>query len=143
MSRPHASQPRALPLLAAALLAFACPAIAGEVYQWKDAKGVTHYSDSPPRDKAAYRNRSVRSDAPAPSETVAAAKPGDAKPADNPQCLTARRNLDSLKGSAPVGLDDNNDGIPDAEMGAEDRAAQLQLAEAGIKAWCKPTATAP
>lgn len=142
MSRFLASPPRALPLLTAVLLVIAYPAAAGEVYQWKDAKGVTHYSDSPPPDKGAYRNRSVRADAPAPTEAVAAATPGDARPADNPQCLTARRNLDSLKGTAPVGLDANNDGIPDAEMGADERAAQLQLAEAGIKAWCKPTAVA-
>ena len=142
MSRPRASQPRVLPLLAAALLAFACPAIAGEVYQWKDAKGVTHYSDSPPPDKGAYRNRSVRSDAPAPQETAAAAEPGDAKPADNTQCMIARRNLDQLKSNAPVGLDANNDGKPDVEMDAEQRAAQVQLAEAGIKAWCAPTIAA-
>jgi hypothetical protein len=137
MSRFPASPKRALPLLTAVLLVIAYPATAGEVYQWKDAKGVTHYSDSPPPDKAAYRNRSVRNDTPAPEEPV-----GDAKPADNPQCLTARRNLDTLKSSAPVGVDANSDGIPDAEMGADERAAQLQLAEAGIKAWCKPTAVA-
>ena len=144
MSRFLASPARALPLLTAVLLVIAYPAAAGEVYQWKDAKGVTHYSDSPPPDKGAYRNRSVRADAPPPAESVASATvtAGSAKPADNPQCLTARRNLDSLKGSAPVGLDANNDGIPDAEMGADERAAQLQLAEAGIKAWCKPTAAA-
>ena len=144
MSRFLASPARALPLLTGVLLVTAHPAPAGEVYQWKDAKGVTHYSDSPPPDKGAYRNRSVRADAPPPAESVAAAAvtAGDAKPADNPQCLTARRNLDSLKGSAPVGLDANNDGKPDAEMNAEQRAAQVQLAEAGIKAWCTPTVAA-
>ncbi|MDR7135192.1 hypothetical protein J2X06_002401 [Lysobacter niastensis] len=139
MSRPRASQSRALPLLAAALLAVACPAIAGEVYQWKDAKGVTHYSDSPPPNKADYRNRSVRSDAPAPPEAAAAAKPADSRPADSSQCVMARQNLDRLKSNAPVGLDANNDGKPDAEMDAGQRAAQVQLAEAGIKAWCTPT----
>jgi hypothetical protein len=143
MSRFLASPTRALPLLTAVLLVIAYPAAAGEVYQWKDAKGVTHYSDSPPPDKGAYRNRSVRADAP-PAEAVAAATvtAGDAKPADNSQCLTARRNLDSLKGNAPVGLDANNDGKPDAEMDAGQRASQVQLAEAGIKAWCAPTAAA-
>ena len=142
MSRFLASPPRALPLLTAVLLVIAYPAAAGEVYQWKDAKGVTHYSDSPPPDKGAYRNRSVRSDAPAPQETAAAAEPGDAKPADNTQCVIARRNLDRLKSNAPVGLDANNDGKPDVEMDAEQRAAQVQLAEAGIKAWCAPTVAA-
>jgi hypothetical protein len=143
MSRP-ASHLRALPLLTAALLSIACPVIAGEIFQWKDAKGVTHYSDSPPPDKAAaYRNRSVRADAAAPAEQAAAAKPGDAKPAAaNPQCTMARQNLDRLKGDAPVGLDANNDGKPDADMSADQRAAQVQLAEAGIKAWCNPAVAA-
>ena len=142
MSCPRASQSRALPLLVAALLVVACPAIAGEVYQWKDAKGVTHYSDSPPPDKGEYRNRSVRSDVPAPPETAAVAKPAAARPADNSQCVMARQNLDRLKSNAPVGLDANNDGKPDAEMDAGQRASQVQLAEAGIKAWCAPTAAA-
>jgi hypothetical protein len=142
MSRFLASPARALPLLTAVLLVIAYPAAAGEVYQWKDAKGVTHYSDSPPPDKADYRNRSLRSDVPTPPETVAAAKPADARPADNSQCVMARQNLDRLKSNAPVGLDANNDGKPDAEMDAGQRAAQVQLAEAGIKAWCKPTAAA-
>ncbi|MET0756202.1 MAG: DUF4124 domain-containing protein, partial [Pseudoxanthomonas sp.] len=30
-------------------MAGACTtALAGKVYQWRDAKGVTHFSDSPP-----------------------------------------------------------------------------------------------
>ena len=29
----------------ALLVAVAAPAVAGELYQWKDANGVTHYSD--------------------------------------------------------------------------------------------------
>ena len=33
---------------AAALLLAAAPLLAQTVYTWKDAKGVTHYSDAPP-----------------------------------------------------------------------------------------------
>jgi hypothetical protein len=29
-------------------LAVALPVVAGQVYTWKDAKGVTHYADAPP-----------------------------------------------------------------------------------------------
>ena len=39
----------------ALLVAVAAPAVAGELYQWKDANGVTHYSDSPPPGKATRR----------------------------------------------------------------------------------------
>ena len=38
--------------LAGVLIVLALPALAGEVYQWKDAKGVTHYSDAPPPNQA-------------------------------------------------------------------------------------------
>ena len=41
---------RRLTLLVALLpLAFAATALAGPVYTWKDAKGVTHYADAPPQ----------------------------------------------------------------------------------------------
>ncbi len=39
-------------VLAGLCLVLATPAFAAKVYQWKDAKGVTHYSDSPPPDQA-------------------------------------------------------------------------------------------
>ena len=51
MARPaRLSAVRATPLLGAGLLValVAAPALAGEVYKWKDAQGVTHYSDAPP-----------------------------------------------------------------------------------------------
>ncbi|WP_412159617.1 DUF4124 domain-containing protein, partial [Pantoea sp. SIMBA_079] len=40
---------RRLPCLVVALLAVAAlPLAASEVYSWKDARGVTHYSQTPP-----------------------------------------------------------------------------------------------
>ncbi|HEV8692891.1 MAG TPA: DUF4124 domain-containing protein, partial [Lysobacter sp.] len=36
------------------------PVLAGKVYQWKDASGVTHFSDSPPPDQQGYKNRQLK-----------------------------------------------------------------------------------
>ena len=128
----HAIEPRPFRRAAPwALLAFAialAPAVvASGVYQWKDAKGVTHYSDAPPKDRA-YRNRTIRQDVPAPTAA--------ATPAVDPQCTIARQNLERLKGSAAVGLDANGDGRPDAELRADQRADQVKLAEAAIRVRC-------
>jgi hypothetical protein len=118
-----------------AILAFAAsPAIAqqtaGEVYQWTDASGVTHYSQTPP-DKGRYEQRLITSSgaaAPAASEPVAQA--------DNPQCTTARANIAALQGEGDVQQDIDGDGKPDRVLDADQRAAQLDLAQAAVKAYC-------
>ena len=51
-------------------------ATGGELYQWKDANGVTHYSDAPPPGQTSYENRSIRNsggtaDAPEKAEAPA------------------------------------------------------------------------
>jgi hypothetical protein len=56
-------------LWAALLLAPACQA---GVYKWVDEKGVTHYTEEPPRGRSA---RSMSSPAPKPAETA----PGETK----------------------------------------------------------------
>jgi len=117
-----------------AILLLATPASAGTVYQWKDAKGVTHYSDSPPPAQQGVQNRHLK-DEPAPAAAAARA-------AEDPNCATARGNLVRLKGSQPVGLDANGDGKPDSEMSAEERAQQVQRTEQMLKNVCdKPAAT--
>jgi hypothetical protein len=107
------------------------PVLAGEVYQWKDAKGVTHYSDSPPPGTP-YKNRKVDD---APPSAATAAKDED------PRCAIARMNLQRLKDAkGPVGLDADGDGKPDKEMTAEEVAAQVRLAETTLKNTCTPAA---
>ena len=112
-----------------ACLVLTAQAQSNGVYKWKDAKGVTHYSDSPP---PAGRYGSVLPDA--ASRVAAPAKP-DAR------CTTARSNIDRLKsGAARIGLDANRDGKPDAPMSADERTRQLALAEASAKTFCNTPA---
>ena len=118
-----------------ALVALA-PGFAQAVYQWKDAKGVTHYSDTPPKDA----NRAVRTvevpppppvppsaakSRPASAATVARAP---AAPAVDPvvaqreaatragQCKQAQDNLAILQANAAVAVDE-------AGVAGRDRAA--------------------
>jgi hypothetical protein len=126
-------------LLAAALAAFALPAAAGKVYQWKDANGVTHYSDEPPP-RGAYRDREISSRDPA---TIAPVAEPAAVPAANADvCAQARLNLQRLQSGDPVGLDADGDGRPDAPLSEADRAEQVALAQRAIAARC-PDAAAP
>lgn len=131
---------RAAPIAVLVLLA-AAPAAATELYQWKDAKGVTHYSDSPPPEKtqAGVKNRVIQNRTGTPTQTATAAAPSE-----NPQCAGARANLKQLQSAAAVGMDSNGDGKADGVLDAQQRAAQVQLAEAQIRVNCSAAApTAP
>lgn len=112
-----------------ACIALAAHAQSGGVYTWKDARGVTHYSDTPP---PSGRYGNVASDASA--RVAAPAKP-------DPRCTTARDNIARLNSGNPdIGPDANGDGKPDSVLNAEQRGAQLKQAEAAQRAFCKPAA---
>lgn len=112
------------------LAAASQPCLAAPVYQWKDAKGVTHYSDKPPTGQQ-YQDRRI-----APrGEPIPQADAAEGKSVENPQCVTARRNLEILRGSAPV-AQAGADGKPGKAMDDTQRANQLALAEAAEKAYC-------
>ena len=119
--------------LAALLLAL--PAFAGQVYQWKDAQGVTHYSDSPPPAQPGVKNRQLKDTAPA--STQAASEP------ESEDCAIARKNLSQLKGNGPAGFDANGDGKLDKEMSADERTRYVQQTELMLKTQCAKPAAKP
>ena len=115
------------------LLLATSPALAGQVYKWKDANGVTQYSENPPPGKK-FETRQITGD---PGSRV----PASAAPAETPvapQCATARANLALLDGSGAVMQDTNGDGKADSPLSPEQRSAQKDLANAAIKVHCKP-----
>lgn len=117
-------------------LALACsPLLAQQqtVYQWKDAKGVTHFADSPPAQ--AYKKRDINARSGTAIKSVEVKKS-----ARDVTCDNARTNLVSLRGQGPVGIDNNGDGKADANMTAEQRTAQIELNEAMLKANCSAPA---
>jgi hypothetical protein len=115
-------------LLSVLVLAPAIAQAGGGVYQWKDAKGVTHYADTPPP-ASEYKQRSINH--PDPDQPATAAKP-----AENPACATARQNIALLNGHQNVQIDSDGDGKPDKALSADDRANQLALAQATLKTSC-------
>ena len=127
-------------LVAGLCLAAITPAFAAKVYQWKDAKGVTHYTDTPPPDQA-IKGRNVRDDAGQPA-TPTATKP----PVVNANCSNARSNLAVLQGGNAVGIDEDKDGKPDRNLTDAERSNRTELAQAQIKTYCEggttPAATA-
>jgi hypothetical protein len=121
-------------LFAGLLCAASALAQSTQVYQWKDAKGVTHYSDSPPPPGAKAQDRRLGNQRALPA--VAA----EAAPADSPQCTSAKFNLAILSNNKQVRHDSDGDGKPDAVLAESDHANQKALAEAAVKAYCKPAA---
>ena len=146
------TRPPSCLLLALSLAMVTSPLAAQTVYQWKDAKGVTHYSDSPPPKGGTRREVRTSEAKPAtPPPTVAAsskepnpeaAPPKVAPPATPPvvadpaKCALAQHNLASLQSNAAVGMDTDKDGYADTEVGAEDRAKYVGQAQEAIKSNC-------
>ena len=115
--------------LATALLVPALAANAQQtVYQWKDARGVTHYTDTPPA--GAHRSRAISNRGSTPTA------PAAATPAKDSRCEDARGNLERLGSGQPIGFDDDGDGKPDRNLTDQERAAQTELNQAAVKAWC-------
>ena len=125
----HAIRPFAVAIV---LLLLAAPGLAQQqqrVYQWKDAKGVTHYTDMPPAQ--AHRSRDIDNKGNAPDVATV-------KPVENEQCANSRSNLARLQGNQAVGVDTNGDGKSDRNLSNDERASQVELNQAAVKAYCAP-----
>ncbi|WP_223494180.1 DUF4124 domain-containing protein [Stenotrophomonas indicatrix] len=122
---------RALSCLGCLLLLASTTALAGPVYKWKDAKGVTQYSETPPAG-AKYETR-AQARTPVAEEAAATSVAPVPK-----ECSTARANVALLDGGGQVMHDTDGDGKADTALTPEQRSAQKGLAEAAIKAYCPP-----
>ena len=125
---------RILVLVAVTSALLACgTARAGDVYQWKDAKGVTHYADAPPP-KGQYQSRDVS------NRDGQVATTADVAPVTDKNCALAKTNLDRLKSGGNIGVDADGDGKPDTLMNDDERTKQRALAETQVNAYCTPAA---
>lgn len=134
---------RQITALAAALcmLAASSSTVAQEVYKWKDAKGVTHYSERPPAQGAYSSQATIRDPAnPASASATAAADNGSGNngsnnaPSDS-RCTSARNALSSLLGKNPPQADTDNDGKADRPLSEAERASQVELNRSTLKAY--------
>lgn len=129
----------AIALLIATAVVVAAPASA-QIYKWKDAKGVTNYSESPPAKGAYTVQESPRSAPVTPSPEpggsgTAAGTTATAGSAPDPRCDTARKNLLALQGKGGVTIDSNNDGKPDRTLSDAERASELEVTRSTLKAY--------
>ena len=136
MARPSAVRPSVARPSAAGLIAIAAASVfaiaqasAGEVYQWTDAQGVTHYSQTPPPGIASKYRVITHRQGEAPATPAAQA-------AEDPQCGVARANIALLEGGGRVQRDTNGDGVPDRDLSEAERGSQLQLARMVLSANC-------
>jgi len=149
--------------VALAALSIAAVADAQQVYSWKDAKGVTHYSDATGATGASTKREilvpavapvaPVASVSRAPAAQVAkVAKPAEAaaaKPEPPVQteaqraaraenCKTAQANLAILQGKSAVAVDEDGDGKNDKVLDDKARATEAQAVQAVITTHCVP-----
>ena len=127
-----------IPALAASALALALAAPASawqQVYKWKDANGVTHYSQNPPP-AGKFESRTIVDRQPT---AASGAQPGD-KPAESPQCARARSNIDLINSGVALKVDSDNDGKPDRDIDQAERKRQLDLNQIVLRANCSAPA---
>jgi len=131
----------ALAAFAVALVFTASPAVAQQVYKWKDARGVTHYSEKPPASGQYTTQDAVRD--PATAAPASASATDNAPSAADSRCTTARRNLANLQTGQPVQMDSDGDGKLDQPLTDTERSNQMELARSTLKAYnCTETAAA-
>jgi hypothetical protein len=131
----------------ALVLLLLAPAVAAQVYKWTDANGTVHYSETPPPQGTQFKRIST-SGIEQPAATPAPAKKAGTAPRpaatenatlpDTPEnraklCSSLKANLDVLKGSNPVVMEQQ--GKPVALDEAQ-RSEQLAQAQAQYAQYC-------
>ena len=136
---------RRLPV--ALMLLLLAPAVAAQVYTWTDAGGTVHYSETPPPQGTSFKRITttgrVEPLAPAAREPVAEPRSeGDVAAqepmADTPEnraklCSSLKANLDLLRGSGPVVMEQS--GKPVA-LDKDQRNRQIASAEQQYGQYC-------
>jgi uncharacterized protein (DUF2126 family) len=134
------------PLFALALLLVA-PLVSAQVYKWVDAKGTTHFSESPPPAGTKYAQVNV-----AASDAEAAAASSTALPANAPTdtsdqnqvmtdtpenraklCTQLKGSINTLSGSGPVVEQQDGQQIL---LNADQRKQQLQASQSQFQQYC-------
>ncbi|UPG88947.1 DUF4124 domain-containing protein [Luteibacter aegosomaticola] len=132
-----------------ALLVTVCPLALAQAYKWKDAQGVTHYSDSPPPGQGAKVEKiqmkggvnAPSPAAPAPAKSSTAGNPPPGTPvADNPAnrkalCSQLSKNMEVLQKEAVVSVDDGKGGSQ--QLDAAGRQRQVETTQAQMTLYCK------
>jgi cytoskeletal protein RodZ len=139
---------RRLPI--ALVLLLVAPLVSAQVYKWTDAKGTTHYSESPPPAGTKYSQVTVSgSEEPvtpaadsSTSSSTSTSTQGDASAppaADTPEnraklCTSLKANLGTLKGTGPVVM--QGAGGQQQLLNADQRKQQLDATQSEYQDYC-------
>lgn len=127
---------------------------AEKVYKWKDAAGVTHFSDAPPPKGTQFENVQVKGEAPIATadngasaeanagekkaqEQAGTADPNKPASGDKGPCEQARNRLVLLESKSELNTIENGKTVP---MTPQMRAAELNVARAQVQSYCNGTA---
>ena len=124
-------------LLMGLCFAIALPLSAESFYKWKDAAGVWHYDDKPPKDVPADQ---LKVHPGAGAEATTAATDQEKTPTESKNCLLARKNLEILNSHSIITKDLDGDGQPET-LNLEQHKQEITEAEQQIAAFCKPAKT--
>jgi len=134
-------------LVVTGLLACANAMAAEPVYKWKDAKGQSHYSQSPPQGQKYETITPAGDSTPSPSppgtytsQSAPAAPEKPTPPHPNlamrlKNCETARSNVAALTNNPTAPIDTKGTGQP-APVTPEVRAAELDRAKQQVSQYC-------
>ncbi|HWR78668.1 MAG TPA: DUF4124 domain-containing protein [Pseudomonas sp.] len=144
---------RRLILTGSLLALFSSQVMSGQIYQWTDASGQTHYSSQPPQ---GVQSTLVSTGSSKPKAPVAAVPTPVAQPSDteNPQkdidakvkqevakqqaelkkyCETLRTNLSQLENNPRISIEENGE---TRRLTEKERQAQMADAQKSIKENC-------
>ncbi|UXI69248.1 DUF4124 domain-containing protein [Tahibacter amnicola] len=135
-----------IPAIALGLLALGAMSAAqagDKVYKWKDAAGITHFTDTPPPKGTEFDNiRIVGQSTPVATDTASTpgtpATPENAADEKTQRCKQARDKVALL--SSPVALTIQREGKTVPLEGAE-RDTQLKIATATADTYCAAAAS--
>lgn len=145
---------RIVVLFAIAALVCAGDANAQKFYKWKDADGVTHYTETPPPEGQQADRVAVNA---APAAPIEADEPADGEPRDpslpaearsstaveqrSAACITARSNLSTLETNPFVTMDKDGDGKQEL-LTVDEQNAQIARAREQVSSLCAAQAPA-
>ncbi|WP_313920564.1 DUF4124 domain-containing protein [Tahibacter sp.] len=117
---------------------------ADKVYKWKDANGVVHFSDAPPPKGTEFNNVRIvnqntgitqtEPQTPPPTGDAAASAP-TADASNAARCASAQKRVSLLSSNQLLTVQRDGKTV---ELGAADRAAELNIAQATVASLCSP-----
>lgn len=135
------------------LLALSASAVAGQVYKWVDAQGITHFGSQPPQGQEATpvntNSATPKAPAPAPLPKLDSEVESDKQKAIDDKvkqevakreeerkkyCETVRTNLSQLQNNPRVRVEENGDF---RRLTEEERQARISEAQKAIEENCQ------